>query len=123
MIYKFHDLSRFQPLVPGTPRSLTAIVTSVHSIKLEWNEPVNPNGIIIAYRIYYVLNQEDTDNKDVHSFVEVSGKETSHEFENMTENRTYFFWISAKTIMGEGSSTRRVTASTSRGIYLFYLFI
>lgn len=90
---------------------MKAIVTSATSIKLEWEEPKNPNGIINGYNIYY-----DQLIQNISAYITVVGTKTYHEFQNMAENRTYYFWITAKTEIGEGTSTPIINQSTSGGI-------
>lgn len=96
--------------IPGPPKNLTARTTSVKSIKLDWKKPDYPNGIIIAYQIY-VRREEEAYN----IYETEDGKRTSYEFDTMTENQTYYFWICAKTKVGRGNCTDIVVASTSEG--------
>jgi hypothetical protein len=85
---------------------------------LKWYIPDEPNGRITNYRIYYAKNLErNLHNKDTQNIHTVEGKETSHEFENLTENRTYYFRVCAKTSKGQGNCTNVVRASTSKGEY------
>jgi hypothetical protein len=89
-----------------------AVTTSVRSIKLTWSKPDEPNGRITDYYIYYFgnINKINTYHAE--------GTGTSHEFENLTENRTYYFKICAKTSKGAGNYTDFVMASTSKGKYI-----
>lgn len=95
--------------IPGPPKNLMAVTTSVRSIKLTWSKPDEPNGRITDYYIYYFgnINKINTYHAE--------GTGTSHEFENLTENRTYYFKICAKTSKGAGNYTDFVMASTSKG--------
>ena len=94
---------------------MTAITTSVRSIKLTWSKPDEPNGKITYYKIYYAQKNNIENTYNIHH---VEGTRTSYELENLTENRTYNFKISAKTSKGEGDCTDEVMASTSKGEYL-----
>ena len=103
-------------IVPGPPKDLTAVTTSVRSIKLKWSRPDKPNGKITDYKIYYVKDiEQNLHKKNTHNIHHVEGTQTSHEFENLTENRTYYFEVCAKTRKGEGNCTKTATASTSKG--------
>lgn len=105
-------------LVPGPPKDLNAVTTSVHSIKLKWSKPDKPNGKIIRYKVYYTTNIDDRHKKNDYNTIHVEGTRTSHEFEKLKENRTYYFRICAKTSKGEGNCTDEVMATTSRGKYI-----
>ncbi|XP_028412686.1 Down syndrome cell adhesion molecule-like protein 1 homolog isoform X2 [Dendronephthya gigantea] len=101
--------------VPGPPKDLNAVTTSVHSIKLTWSKPDEPNGRIIHYKVYYVTNDDGHHKQSNYNIIHVDGTRTSHEFEKLKENRTYYFRVCAKTSKGEGNCTEDVMATTSRG--------
>ena len=110
----------FYHSVPGPPKDLKVTTTSVRSVRLTWSPPDQPNGKITYYKIYYVKNNEDLDKEDTYNIHHVDGTRTSHEFDNLTENRTYYFWVCAKTSKGEGNCTAKTMTSTSKGNFFYY---
>lgn len=54
-------LSTFSPVrtVPSPPYNLTVLEVTATTIKVEWHEPANPNGLIDGYRVVYI-NQNET---------------------------------------------------------------
>lgn len=45
--------------VPTPPYNLTVLEVTATTIKVEWHEPANPNGLIDGYRVIYI-NQNET---------------------------------------------------------------
>ena len=52
------SFSRLVLTVPSKPQNIRVLNITSTTIKIAWNEPERPNGVIHAYRVYYMfLNQ------------------------------------------------------------------
>lgn len=69
---------------PSPPSNLTVKQLNSSHVLLSWNKPDQPNGIIVAYKIYW-------DSRDILA----PGNATSYLLSyNFKHNVTYSFWVS-----------------------------
>ncbi|XP_047520750.1 Down syndrome cell adhesion molecule-like protein Dscam2 isoform X2 [Pieris napi] len=92
--------------VPSAPEKIKALAYSSDSVLVSWLPPVNPNGVISHYTVYY----REAGRLGKHSSFTVSAEknqeiELMFQVRNLMENQLYEFWVSATTGSGEGEST------------------
>ena len=94
-------------LVPGTVGYIHASPAQTN-ITIIWSPPLTPNGVIIAYEIWY----RPTSSPDSETRLNTTGQETSFTTENDLEEGTEFiFSVRAYTRAGPGNTTS-ITVST-----------
>ncbi|XP_069830095.1 phosphatidylinositol phosphatase PTPRQ isoform X3 [Dendropsophus ebraccatus] len=107
------DILRFKTLegVPSDPpknvsyRNLTST-----SVKIFWNPPVKPNGVILYYSLYF----RNTSNIYIRNLtsgdisISSDGNDLSATIHGLAKFSHYEFWISASTIFGDGDQTSEV---------------
>ncbi|BES97569.1 Immunoglobulin V-set domain [Nesidiocoris tenuis] len=100
--------------VPGAPSNVSFPDVSLSTARIIWDEPDEPNGEIIAYRISYRLQQP--------SYAASSGTNFSREFPpsdrtyRVTEleaEQYYIFAVSAQTRLGWGKSATAIVYTTN----------
>lgn len=64
-----------------------------------WLPPVQGNGIILHYTIYYQKIGSETKSR------KVSASQSSYELNGLEENELYAFWVTASTKDGEGPAS------------------
>ncbi|XP_040264377.1 phosphatidylinositol phosphatase PTPRQ isoform X1 [Bufo bufo] len=107
------DTLRFKTLegVPSDPpknvsyRNLTST-----SVKIFWNPPVKPNGVILYYTLYF-KNSSDTYIRNLTSgdiSIPSDGNDLSATIHDLAKFRHYEFWITASTIFGDGDQASEV---------------
>ena len=100
-------------LVPGKVVFIQAYPSETN-INITWSPPLMPNGVIIAYEIWF----RPTFSRNSETRVNTTGQETSFTTENDLEEGTEFtFFVRAYTRAGPGNTTS-ITVSTlskSRG--------
>ncbi|XP_035376412.1 neurofascin homolog (chicken) a isoform X12 [Electrophorus electricus] len=88
--------------VPGVPKFFRIVQRNTDTIHLEWDKPLEPNGILIGYTLQYrTVNGTEVGSPQVVSF-----------FPNVTEYTIrlpdrftrYKFYLSARTQVGSGES-------------------
>ena len=89
--------------VPGDPPQefYTAMVNST-AIRLTWNEPTTPNGIIVAYHIGY------NRSANANGSMTVDAEERHYTVGGLNEYTVYLFVIYASTRIGDGPSVHAV---------------
>nr|XP_049692182.1 Down syndrome cell adhesion molecule-like protein Dscam2 [Helicoverpa armigera] len=92
--------------VPSAPEKIKALAYSSDSVLVSWLPPLNPNGIISHYTVYY----REAGRLGKHSSFTVPADkkgdtELMFQVRNLMENQLYEFWVSATTGSGEGEST------------------
>ncbi|KAL0901060.1 hypothetical protein ABMA27_006383 [Loxostege sticticalis] len=92
--------------VPSAPEKIKALAFSSDTVLVSWLPPLNPNGIISHYTVYY----REAGRLGKHSSFTVSADkkpdmELMFKVRNLMENQLYEFWVSATTGSGEGEST------------------
>ena len=94
---------------PSPPTILRAFNTSSTSLKVEWNRPEIPNGIIRGYLITY-YKTASIDNPLAVMTQDVAGNETSYKLTGLEIYTTYSISIQGRTILlGEASTTVNAT--------------
>eukprot|EP01147_Barroeca_monosierra_P000189 gene189-3577_t len=94
------SVQRFTTLeqVPATPPlNITVVESGIDNIRIRWEPPSIPNGVITEYIIYY-----DVLGEDYHSQKVVSGQETETRLDHLFPQTWYRFQIAARTRIGEG---------------------
>ncbi len=100
--------------IPGPPSSVKALAMSGDSILVSWQEPEEPNGIILQYMVYMkeLSRSRDTAPRSQR----VNSLQMSYQVDNLAENTRYEFWVSAITTIGEGPASSKVTLSPTNRI-------
>lgn len=87
---------------------------SAESILVSWRPPVQPNGVISQYTVY-----TKADNAEEATNQKVLPNQLTYEASGLDKERTYDFWVTASTNIGEGETSKIVTlAPSSRGSYI-----
>ncbi|XP_072134260.1 immunoglobulin superfamily DCC subclass member 4 [Mobula birostris] len=86
---------------PSTPPSdLKLNPINSYSVRVRWQPPTEPNGIIIEYIILYNVNYTQPD--DLWNSLSKEGNIFSTDVKGLESNTRYFFKMGAKTIVGAG---------------------
>ncbi|XP_060598299.1 protein sidekick-2-like [Ruditapes philippinarum] len=86
--------------VPGKPVSLTFRNVTYTSLDMQWEPTLQPNGIIIKYKLTY---QEQNSARESHvTNLEVPGDSYMKNIKNLRENATFVFSVSATNSIGQG---------------------
>ncbi|XP_065205888.1 cell adhesion molecule Dscam1 isoform X13 [Planococcus citri] len=94
--------------VPEPPSAIKALVMSVESILVSWKSPVQPNGVITQYTVYY----KEHANKEAEPKSEkVSPLQMNYEAKNLKKAEQYEFWVTASTNVGEGQASKTITVA------------
>ncbi|XP_075130612.1 phosphatidylinositol phosphatase PTPRQ [Leptodactylus fuscus] len=105
------DILRFKTLegVPSDPpknvsyRNLTST-----SVKIFWNPPIKPNGVILYYTLYF----KNTSNTYVRNLtsgdISANGNDLSATIHDLAKFSHYEFWITASTIFGDGDQASEI---------------
>lgn len=91
--------------IPTAPRDLTWSPVDAHSVRLNWQIPIRPNGIIISYYILYSEHTEEGIHPDNWSTKEEQGSQLSSLVNGLASNTLYYFCMKAETRAGTGPST------------------
>lgn len=91
---------------------------SSDSILVSWKPPVEPNGIVEYYTVYYkpaATEDGATEEKPKSQKITPSlrNHNLSYQAKNLDSNKKYEFWVTAATTMGEGQPSKKVTVSPS----------
>ncbi|KAM7052509.1 ephrin type-A receptor 5 isoform 5-T5 [Acridotheres tristis] len=78
-----------------------------NSISLSWQEPGQPNGIILEYEIKYFEKDQET------SYTIIKSKETTITADGLKPGSAYIFQIRARTAAGYGGFSQRFEFETS----------
>ncbi|KAJ8031933.1 Tyrosine-protein phosphatase 10D [Holothuria leucospilota] len=97
---------RTVPALPSAPAAVSLTATSISSVELTFQEPEDPNGIIMKYIISYTGTKdgdgnEHTGDKEV-EVTDPDQQEFSETFNNLWPGFTYEFRVSAENEAGEG---------------------
>lgn len=99
--------------VPEAPANIKAAALTGDSILVSWLQPKHKNGIIEHYTVYSREAGRKGQPKTSLVRVDEEGNPTRYEARGLVENRTYEFWVSASTSVGEGEPTAVVSQSTN----------
>uniref|UniRef100_A0A3Q3LVI0 Fibronectin type-III domain-containing protein n=1 Tax=Labrus bergylta TaxID=56723 RepID=A0A3Q3LVI0_9LABR len=87
-----------RPSTPPEELQLSALDSS--SVLVSWRPPLEPNGIIVSYKILYSGNLSQPEHMWENLFQD--GKITSVEVEGLSSDTRYFFKLGASTEVGAG---------------------
>ncbi|XP_060765997.1 neurofascin homolog (chicken) a isoform X3 [Neoarius graeffei] len=88
--------------LPGAPKFFKIVQRSSSTIRLEWNKPLEPNGILIGYTLQYkTVNGTQEGNVQVLSFFP---NETEYTMRLPDRFTRYKFSLSARTQVGSGEA-------------------
>uniref|UniRef100_A0A8B9LK07 Neurofascin homolog (chicken) a n=1 Tax=Astyanax mexicanus TaxID=7994 RepID=A0A8B9LK07_ASTMX len=86
--------------MPGAPKFFKIVQRNTETIHLEWDKPVEPNGILIGYTLKYnTVNGTQVGGQQVQSFF---ANETEHTIHLPDRFTRYKFYLSARTQVGSG---------------------
>lgn len=101
--------------IPGPPSNVQAIPVFKQTIRVLWDPPLEPNGIIREYRLYYRKSIADSLLTDPTEHV-LSGNMTSKYLPQLESETEYSFWVKASTSIGVGGNSTVVTQMTQESI-------
>uniref|UniRef100_A0AAG5D0N3 Down syndrome cell adhesion molecule-like protein Dscam2 n=1 Tax=Anopheles atroparvus TaxID=41427 RepID=A0AAG5D0N3_ANOAO len=93
--------------VPEAPTAVKALVMSEGSILVSWQPPAQPNGLILQYIVYIKSGDQEPKSHKVPSY------QMSYEASGLEKNQKYEFWVTASTTIGEGQSSKTLSAMPS----------
>ncbi|XP_050081258.1 cell adhesion molecule Dscam2 isoform X12 [Anopheles maculipalpis] len=93
--------------VPEAPTAVKALVMSEGSILVSWQPPAQPNGLILQYTVYIKSGDQEPKSFKVPSF------QINYEASGLEKNQKYEFWVTASTTIGEGQSSKTLSAMPS----------
>ncbi|XP_072415393.1 protein sidekick-1 isoform X1 [Chiloscyllium punctatum] len=102
-------IERTKDDVPGPPVRLLFPEVQLTSLRVVWQTPENPNGIILGYRISYRLATAEP-NRFITT--EVSSNVRQYSATKLIPESPYVFRISAKTRQGWGKSVEAIVITT-----------
>ncbi|XP_074633719.1 cell adhesion molecule DSCAML1-like isoform X3 [Acropora palmata] len=104
--------------IPGPPSNVHAVPVSIKTIRVLWDPPIEPNGIIIAYRLFYskAISDPLVTNADKVTEVSIAGNYTSKILAKLESITEYFFWVKASTSVGFGNASVVVRQTTMEKI-------
>ncbi|KAJ8253833.1 hypothetical protein COCON_G00204450 [Conger conger] len=102
-------LERTQDDVPGPPVRLVFPDVGLTEVRVVWQPPVDPNGIILGYQIAYCLNGS---NLKQFTTVEVESDARQFVVNGLAPDSAYIFRISARTQQGWGLPEQAVVITT-----------
>uniref|UniRef100_A0A6Q2ZJC6 Sidekick cell adhesion molecule 1a n=1 Tax=Esox lucius TaxID=8010 RepID=A0A6Q2ZJC6_ESOLU len=97
--------------VPGPPVRLLFSEVGLTSVKVVWQPPQHPNGVIMGYQIAYRL-----DSADPMRFTTVEVGSTARQFtvSGLTGDQAYVFKVTARTAQGWGRAEEAMVITTER---------
>lgn len=104
--------------IPGRPSNVQAVPVSKQTIRVLWDPPLEPNGIIIAYLLYYskAISDPLNINSDKVTIVRLNGNATSRYLPELEPVTEYYFWVKASTSIGFGNHSAVVRQTTQETI-------
>lgn len=101
-------------IAPEAPSDIKVVVSSPQSMFVSWLPPNEPNGIITKYNLYTrVLNGREELN---HEKRNLPSQQFTYEAKGLQAHIEYQYWVTASTRVGEGKSSRVVSAITSNRV-------
>ncbi|KAG5854527.1 hypothetical protein ANANG_G00038760 [Anguilla anguilla] len=104
-------LERSKDDVPGPPMRLVFPEVRLTSVRVVWQPPADPNGVIMGYQIAYRLDASDP-NK--FTTVEVGSNARQFTVTGLAPESAYVFRVSARTQQGWGLPEEAVVITTER---------
>uniref|UniRef100_A0A4W3K1G6 Sidekick cell adhesion molecule 1 n=1 Tax=Callorhinchus milii TaxID=7868 RepID=A0A4W3K1G6_CALMI len=102
-------IERTKDDVPGIPIRLVFPEVQLTSLRVVWQPPENPNGIILGYQIAYRLASADP---NTFTTTEVSSNVRQYSATDLLPESPYIFRVFAKTRQGWGESVEAVVITT-----------
>ncbi|XP_026531599.1 protein sidekick-2 [Notechis scutatus] len=97
--------------VPGPPVGILFPEVRITSVRLIWQPPAAPNGIILAYQITYRLNTTTANSANVEVLSPSARQFTAT---NLRPESTYLFRITAQTRKGWGEAAEALVVTTEK---------
>ncbi|CAJ1053978.1 protein sidekick-1-like isoform X2 [Xyrichtys novacula] len=104
-------LIRTKEDVPGPALRMVFPEVRLTSVRVVWQPPTNPNGIILGYQISYRLDSRDTQRWTT---VEVGSNARQFTVTGLSPEQTYVFRLTARTAVGWGEEQEALVVTTER---------
>nr|XP_046227677.1 protein sidekick-1-like isoform X2 [Scatophagus argus] len=104
-------LLRTKEDVPGPPVRMVFPEVRLSSVRVVWQPPTNPNGIILGYQISYRLDSRDPQRWTT---VEVGSNARQFTVTGLSPEQTYVFRVTARTAVGWGDEQEALVVTTER---------
>ncbi|XP_024140669.1 protein sidekick-2 isoform X3 [Oryzias melastigma] len=97
--------------VPGPPVGILFPEVRTTSVRLIWQSPSQPNGIILAYQITYYLNSSNSNTATVNV---LNPSARQYMVTNLKPESVYVFRITAQTRKGWGEAAEALVVTTEK---------
>ncbi|XP_038568875.1 protein sidekick-1-like isoform X1 [Micropterus salmoides] len=104
-------LLRTKEDVPGPPVRMVFPEVRLSSVRVVWQPPTNPNGIILGYQISYRLDSRDPQRWTT---VEVGSNARQFTVTGLSPEQNYMFQLTARTAVGWGEEQEALVVTTER---------
>ncbi|KAK2817285.1 hypothetical protein Q5P01_025476 [Channa striata] len=104
-------LLRTKEDAPGPPVRMVFPEVQLSSVRVVWQPPTNPNGIILGYQISYRLDSRDPLRWTT---VEVGSNARQFTVTGLSPEQTYVFRLTARTAVGWGEVQEALVVTTER---------
>ncbi|XP_075890891.1 protein sidekick-1-like isoform X2 [Nelusetta ayraudi] len=104
-------LLRSKEDVPGPPARMMFPEVRLSSVRVVWQPPTNPNGIILGYQISYRLDSRDPQRWTT---VEVGSNARQFTVTGLLPEQTYVFKLVSRTAVGWGEEKEALVVTTER---------
>ncbi|XP_038141195.1 protein sidekick-1-like isoform X2 [Cyprinodon tularosa] len=104
-------LLRTKEDVPGPPVRMIFPEVRLTSVRVVWQPPAFPNGIVLGYQISYRLHSRDSLRWSV---VEVGSNARQFTVTGLSSEHTYVFRLIARTAVGWGQQQEALVVTTER---------
>uniref|UniRef100_A0A3Q1GEZ4 Sidekick cell adhesion molecule 1b n=1 Tax=Acanthochromis polyacanthus TaxID=80966 RepID=A0A3Q1GEZ4_9TELE len=104
-------LTRTKEDVPGPPVRMVFPEVRLSSVRVVWQPPAFPNGIILGYQISYRLDSRDPQRWTT---VEVGSNARQFTVTGLAAEQTYVFRLTARTAVGWGEEQQALVVTTER---------
>uniref|UniRef100_A0AAQ4PT27 Sidekick cell adhesion molecule 1a n=1 Tax=Gasterosteus aculeatus aculeatus TaxID=481459 RepID=A0AAQ4PT27_GASAC len=104
-------LLRTKEDVPGPPVRMVFPEVRLSSIRVVWQPPTNPNGIILGYQISYCSDSRDPRRWTT---VEVGSNARQFTVTGLSPEQAYVFRLTARTAVGWGAEQEAQVVTTER---------
>ncbi|XP_069545786.1 protein sidekick-1-like isoform X2 [Brachyistius frenatus] len=104
-------LLRTKEDVPGPPVRMVFPEVRLSSVRVVWQPPTYPNGIILGYQISYCLDSRDPQRWTT---VEVGSNARQFTVTGLAPEQAYVFRLTARTAVGWGEQQEALVVTTER---------
>ncbi|TNM85271.1 hypothetical protein fugu_007542, partial [Takifugu bimaculatus] len=104
-------LLRTKEDVPGPPVKMVFPEVRLSSVRVVWQPPTHPNGIILGYKISYRVDSRDPQRWTT---VEVGSNGRQFTVTGLSAEQTYVFRLIARTAVGWGEQLEALVVTTER---------